>query len=404
MALMAPAFVGVVGLSVETGYWYFLQDKAQIAVDMSAYSAAVSLRNGDTADVARSKAAEEAAHYGYNGGNAEVQVTIPPRGGAGIGAKGAEVSISYNAPRFFSSLFSKEPIRHTVHARSQTKTGSPACILALNPDAGRAIELSGNASITLTGCEMMSNSLSDSAFYISGSADVDVDCVSVSGDVAQSGRAHSLHLDCAALKTRQPPAPDPYSTVPAPDLPSRCESIRDVSRSSANGGRGAYQVSAGDDGKVRFCRGLQLKSSYHFDPGIYIIDGGKFSLNASADISGDGVTFYLTGGAELKWNGRASINVTAPTTGPYAGIAVMGDRGDFNARHKINGSASSNLTGAIYTAASPLQILGNFSGEEGCMQIIASTIKLSGATNINHDCRKTGIRWAEVGGEVILVE
>ena len=66
MAVVAPGLIGVVGLGVETGYWYHLQAEAQMAADVSAYAGAVTLRNGETATIAKAVAKEEAAELGFS--------------------------------------------------------------------------------------------------------------------------------------------------------------------------------------------------------------------------------------------------------------------------------------------------------------------------------------------------
>ncbi|MEZ5959956.1 MAG: hypothetical protein R3C30_05945 [Hyphomonadaceae bacterium] len=46
--------------------------------------------------------------------------------------------------------------------------------------------------------------------------------------------------------------------------------------------------------------------------------------------------------------GSAEIDLTAPTTGTYAGVLMYGDRDQGNADNIFNGTADSNFTGALY--------------------------------------------------------
>lgn len=401
MALIAPAFVGAIGLSVETGYWHYLQDRAQAAADLSAYAGGVSLRNGDGNDRAIEDATSEAGKLGYSSFDATVTVNAPIVSGPYAGSSGVEVEITYSPPRFFSGLFSSAPITHSVRAAFRTLAGSDACILALNPNADRALYLTGSAGLTLEGCSLMSNSVSDSAFYLTGSADVDVDCINAAGGAELSGGGYSLVSDCGSPRSNQPIAEDPYASVPEPNPENYdCEDLDDVSTTSG----GVTTVSPGSDGVVRFCDGLTLKDDIAFEPGLYIVDDGSFKINSNADISGDGVTWFMTDGAEAQWNGNADIQFSAPTSGDYKGIVFMGDRSDSGALHKFNGTADSELTGAIYTAASDVEFLGDFSGAGGCLQIVADEIKISGSTEISHSCDHVGINWASLAGSLELVE
>jgi Flp pilus assembly protein TadG len=67
MALIAPAFVGAVGLSVETGYWFYIEDRAQAAADVSAHAGAMSMRRGNGHDAMRVDARGQATSLGYLG-------------------------------------------------------------------------------------------------------------------------------------------------------------------------------------------------------------------------------------------------------------------------------------------------------------------------------------------------
>lgn len=411
MALMAPAFVGAVGLSVETGYWYYLQEEAQAAADIAAHAGGVSLRSGGDTTIAIVDAEAEARALGYTSPEATVLVSSPITSGPFAGNTGVEVTIAYNPPRFFSSIFNSTEITHTVRSVAQTTTGGPACILALNPSADRALYLTGSSKVSLDGCEMMSNSLSSSSFYLTGSANIDVDCIASAGGTDLSGSGFTLSMDCNSTRTNQPPAQDPYESVPEPNPDDHsCEDIEDVWTGTAKvrGKKTVYEepytVDPGSDGVVRFCSGLSLKEEIDFEPGVYIVDGGTFQINATADVTGDDVTWYLTDDAEAQWNGSADIAFTAPTSGDYEGIVFMGDRADVSSLHKFNGTADSELTGAIYAAASDVEFLGDFSGAGGCMQIIADEIKISGSTDIAYSCDSTGIEWPTLSGDLLLVE
>jgi hypothetical protein len=62
------------------------------------------------------------------------------------------------------------------------------------------------------------------------------------------------------------------------------------------------------------------------------------------------------------------------------------------------------MTGAIYFAKENVNYLGNFSGADGCTQIVALTIEWSGHTNIKKDCSAHGMRTVPALQLVRLVE
>jgi hypothetical protein len=398
MALAAPALVGVCGLSAETGYWFYLEKSAQKAADVAAYAGAVALRNGDSKEKAIAVAMTEAELLGFDDPASIVVAVTPPTSGPNQHARAMEVTIDFEVPRFFSGIFNKESERGDVRAVAAYDTPSNACLLALDIDDPAALTISGSADVTLLSCEVMSNSIASDAVLLSGSGDLETDCVNaVGGVVVKVGGTELTLTDCNAPRQNMARAPDPYADVPEPDLDG-------VPCSSPGSGSGVVTVTAGAGGVKRFCGGLSLSGDYHFEPGVYVIDGGDFRLNSSTTVTGDDVTFFFTDGAEARFNGTATIDVAAPTTGTYQGIAFMGDRSDTSAEHRFNGTANSLITGAIYTPASRLVLNGDFSGVDGCMQLVGSTIELLGNMHISTDCEGYGLKWAQVPGSVRMSE
>ena len=154
----------------------------------------------------------------------------------------------------------------------------------------------------------------------------------------------------------------------------------------------------------RFCNGLNLTGDYVFEPGVYVIDGGDLRIGAQANVVAEGVTFYFTDGARARFNGGAEIQITAPTSGDFSGLAFFGDRDDFGVDHVFNGTAGSQITGAIYTPSSDIRFLGNFSGQDGCMQLVGYTVEIGGNANITTDCTGVGLQFPKVPSDVRLVE
>jgi hypothetical protein len=138
---------------------------------------------------------------------------------------------------------------------------------------------------------------------------------------------------------------------------------------------------------------------------IYHIDGGNLKVNAGAVVNGTGVTFFFSNGGSFDLNGGATMNVAAPTSGTYSGMLMFGSRTNSAAGEvKINGTAQSKMTGAIYFPANPLQYQGNFSGNNGCTQVVAKRVTWTGNTTVSVDCTAAGMPPISVGGVVKLAE
>jgi hypothetical protein len=259
----------------------------------------------------------------------------------------------------------------TASATAASQTASTACVLALSPSGSQAAAFTGNASLSLNGCVVMSNSLASDAVYVWGSASLTTDCVVSAGGVAiHSGLKETA---CAAPVTNAAPAPDPFAKVPAPSTSGPC-----LTASGSTLQPGIY------------CTGLRLKGDITLSPGVYVIDN-FLDVTGNTTITGSGVTLYLAGGANVTINGNTTLNLSAPTSGPYSGILFFGDRSARGGSVVFDGNANSTLTGALYFPTEAVTYKGNYGGANGCTQIVAYTVSWTGSASLNANCSSYGM-------------
>ena len=90
------------------------------------------------------------------------------------------------------------------------------------------------------------------------------------------------------------------------------------------------------------------------NPGTYIIVGGGLSVTGNGSIAGSGVFIYNTGSegtyGGIAITGNGEFNLTAPPTGPYAGILIFQARDNTRAM-SLSGNALTGITGTIYAPA-----------------------------------------------------
>lgn len=376
-ALCMPLVIGGAGFGVEVGYDYYEQVHLQQAADAGAFAGAVEQRRGSLNPVVITTGSGAAT---TNGASSADTVTITPNG---AGNNTVTASITRNEPRLFSGLFVSQPLLITVNATAQLSTAASACVLALDPSASAAINFSGNTTSTFNNCVVMSDSISSAAVNTQGSATVYVPCMYAVGGVATTSGDHLT--SCSAPQTGQGPVGDPFAGLPIPTATGNCQ--------NGNGGN----LSPG-----RYCGGLSLKNNVTLQPGTYIIDGGTFSTNANANVTGNGVTLVFLNNASISLNGNAQMNLSAPTTGTYAGFLMVGARTNTNVSNTINGNASSSMTGNIYFPAQAVGYLGNFSGSGGCTHIVAKTVQWTGNTTVSVDCSAYGLQSIPVGGVTLV--
>src|SRR5436309_14268589 len=97
--------------------------------------------------------------------------------------------------------------------------------------------------------------------------------------------------------------------------------------------------------------------------------GGVMIYNAPASSSN-------SQGINISGNSSGTINLTALTSGPYAGILFWQDRSSPVAM-SISGNGNFNMSGTFYTPDANLQISGNGNATIGS-QYISRTLSLSG--------------------------
>lgn len=384
-ALVAPVLIGFCGLGADAGYWFFRQRDLQGAADIAAYDGAVALENSADVTGITTASTAGASTNGWTSSLGTITVNTPPTSGPNQNTHTVEVLLTENEQRFFTSLFSQDPVPVSVRAVATYLQTQSACMVGLNRTKADTVQFWGNAQADFTACNIVSDSSSSSAFAVGGAANITAPCVdSVGGDYVTA----TLTLtSCSSVTTHSPYIYDPYANLPAPTVGSGC-----ANSSGSTLSQGTY------------C-GLDIGGgTTNLNPGVYVINGGTLKINSNSVVNGTGVTFYLTNGATLDFNGNATINLTAPTSGTYSGMLFYGDRTQATAVNKLNGNASTNMTGAIYFPSQEVDFLGNFSGSNGCTQVVADTIYYTGSATFSTNCSSKGMKTIPIPGSVTLVE
>lgn len=383
-ALVVPLVIAGAGFGLETGFWYHNESQLQQAADKAAYAAAVAMRAGDSTAEVNAAATLSVSDNGFSG--LTPVVTTPPTSGAYAGnANAISVRLDNDVQRYFTKVFSdEETVAESATAVALMQNGDHACVLALSTTASRAVEFGGSTDATYNGCTVMSNSLANDAVYVGGSANMTAECLIAVGG-ADVGNGANM-TGCDEPVTSAPPVGDPFADVPVP--------ANGITRTSTSGS----PLEPGN-----YTNGFTLSGTKTLQPGTYVISGGSFRINANANITGTGVTIYIKSGVDVHFNGNATMNFSAPTSGPYSGMLFFGERSS-TGTVTLNGTASSLLTGAIYFAGRDVRYLGNFSGSGGCTQVVANTILWSGNSTVNQDCSAFGMSSIQSGLTVKLVE
>jgi Flp pilus assembly protein TadG len=419
LALAVSAIVGFAGLGTEVAAWYYTKRAMQGAADAAASSAAATLAANTSAtstqmqDVGKSVAAT--MHFTDGTANTTVSINNPPATTTSLNtcsspfsAFNCYVEVVINQPQtpLLSALFlSNGPtITARAVALANIRAADQGCVLALDRNSDVGLTTIGSPSLTLNSCAIYVNSsLDPGALTMGGSASISALAAYVVGGISGGGLTTT-----DGTYTGVNPINDPYAnaTVPWPSPRPVASSGQNCDQNNWSGG-GTLSASSGK--AYVFCNGIKItgNATLNLCPGVYIVDQGSVDLHSgtlnapptSGCATTGGVTIILandTGGAppDITVNGNFTLNITAPTSGPTAGIALFEDRVSCpSCGNKINGGSTSNITGAIYFPNNAVNYTGGSStGGAVCTQLIAYTITFKGNSTFNSNCGSAGTK------------
>jgi len=397
-ALAFTGVIGFAGLGSEVGLWYFKHRTMQAAADSAALGAAQALYVNPIADYV-SEARAAAAQYGLVNGASGVSVTVnsPPLSGNYAGnAKAVEVIVSQPQTPLISAAFLDTGPTINARAVALEGAGASGCVLALDAGASASTFGNGTTDVTLTGCSLIVDSNSSSALSLVGGASISAQSASIVGGVSGASSLHTVD----GVRTHAPYVSDPYANVTMPSFQG-C----DYTSFSA---KGTVTMSPGV-----YCGGISVNANatVTMSPGVYFVDQGSFDVTGSSTVTGSGVTVVLTSStatniATADIHGGAVVTLSAPTSGPTAGLAFFQDRHAApGVTNDLSGGTTQNIVGALYFPNQKVTFAGgtDTGNGTGCMQIIADEIDFKGNANLAVNCTGRGLK--AIGGSTAkLVE
>jgi len=405
-ALMAALIMGVLGIVLDGGRLYAERHRAQLAADAGAYGAAQELRRGNrdlTHDV-RPTVVNDTSLHGFTDVNSTITVHLPPTTGSRVGnVDFVEVTIQGEVPMTFMRWFGLHNAGVAARAVAGVRRSGDACMIALDPAAGGAFQVSGNPSFHAN-CGIVVNSSANDAFQAAGSQEcVSATYIAVTGGAAAGSCVSPIPeegvlpmIDPLAHLTPPNPTGMPAGTAtgaPSADAFSEHTAIvKNIDASDANGDGGDTTVywPGYYNSEIEIQNGNAL-----FMPGIYVLEAGMKVTGGT--VSGDGVFFYninSTGNDFVDVGGEAMVNLSAPTSGVFSGMLFMGPRngnsghpgngnpGTGNSGNRVaRGNANSSFKGTLYFPSEHLDYVGNPSPMPAWAMVIANTINISGAAD-----------------------
>lgn len=374
---MMPVLIGSAGLASDSIQWTLTKRMMQRAADSGAIAGAFQLSQSSTLSVVR------AAATGDINRNDGFRMTVTPvinspatSGSFRDAASAVEVILATDMNLPFTGLIMRGPMRISARAVAEVVGNGDYCVLALENTNTPGIPIGGNATVNL-GCGMMSNAPSNTSITATGSSNVTASPVAAVGLVPPGNYATGTVRESYALPLR-----DPYRNLPDPNVTISGSASNVNNNQTRTLNPGTYSS-------------MDIQGNATLNPGTYFITS-SMRVGSQARLSGSGVTIIFTARnaasntgsiAGIDINGGASINLTAPSTGTYAGILMYQDRRATNSlTNIINGNSTSVLQGALYSPRQELQMNSTSGMNTRCLQIVARRIDWRGNNNLQNVC------------------
>ncbi len=429
-AFSVLVLIGMIATAIDVGMLFRAKRLVQRAADSGALIAAAKIGTDSTGQTGANLGATQNGFTLDTGNKAGGTVVVTPTIQTATSSTGyVQVKVTEHVPMFFIPVLKKSLQNidvSAIAAASYKLSTNDACMLGLSqtgvqvPNASGVevdgstsmiwntkvmsdISVQGSSKISAPNCGVQacgpaSNGTGNTAaaIYAWGSGNI----------VAKSNTAPSYGTDNSGSKISSTPnlkgcGGDPLAkSIPSKPTAGTCSDPSWMVNHNAGGA--AKTIDPGT-----YCNfNTSNVSTLTMNPGLYIMTN-TFSTNSGTTINGTGVTIYLANGVIANsgnytyvaggstpygvGNGT-TMNISAPTTGTYAGIAIWDGNNSASSADTFTfgGGAASTFTGSIYAPNTNL-MLGNGSGTSTLSSnIIANTITIVGGSTITNNYNPSG--------------
>ena len=428
VAIALPGLIGIGALGVETGVWFTIKLQNQSAADSAAISVGYEVIAGKTnvtGDLTR--AADEAARRnGYKGSTPAVVYPYSD----GIVTNGIAVTLQQSQGALLAAMFlSGVTVSNTAVAVIELLDNP--CILALGATS-TDVEIAASVQLDMPNCSVAANSISSSAIDLrSSTSAVAAATIVTAGEISLQGSP----IDPAAPPPEftlsspamigAPRVADPYAGTLTHTFLMSGMPVTPVCTSKSSGYVAIYAGNCAIAGNLltapqillspntRISGSWKITSGQTVDlsPGTYWVTGdltlqSRSVLKCSTcdNIKGRGVTIILnaqTGriGA-ISVASSAMLALNAPSSGPFAGLAIIQDfnglppGATYTSSHStIGGTPGATLNGLVYFPNSSMTFHGapSAAGPQ-CLLLVVGTVDIDATSRLDASgCASAGL-------------
>jgi hypothetical protein len=253
------------------------------------------------------------------------------------------------------------PIRKSATAVAGAQRNT--CLHVLDPAAPSALKLQGSPDLRAPDCVVQVNSAAIGALHAQGAPSAAVEAAYVVGTASPVRNWNPAPL------TGQTPRPDPLQgRMPWPSITADCM--------RQQGNEAVLRPGA-------YCDGLSIGGGVELLPGVYVVQQGGVRVTGRGS-RGEGVTLVLLDPAgDFDIRGGSSTSLSAPASGPWAGVAIAAKPGPAMPTSKLTGSLE--LNGTLYLPGQRLLLQGSprLGGAGDTRALIVRQLTLQGSPELS---------------------
>lgn len=360
VAFASVALLAMGALAVDVGHAYDVRNQLSMSADAAAKAGAYEIYRGNPIVTAYQAFANRVVSEDIAAGRIPASTTV------------AAVRLCSDAGATCAAGFSTNKYVEVILENTETTfLGGFAGLSSMTPRA-RAVAgfaTSSDCLVALTGgvtFDVPAGSLDASGCSMAIAGDYHADSSVTVGSVT----AASCSAGCGSnIHAPSPKPSDPLAWLPTPTsadcgngLPGTPVSVTTVNQ----------PITAGTYSSLTF--GSPNKS-LSMGAGIYCFTG-PITASKDAVITGTGVMIYIgpAGHIDLDTNG-VDINISAPTSGTFAGIAIYQDRTNSNTATLAKNTGPINLNGALYMPAALVKMKNsNYEDSHFCGVMVVGSL------------------------------
>jgi Flp pilus assembly protein TadG len=336
-ALGMTMLLAFMALALDTGTLFRAKRRLQIAADAAAVAGTLDyLYNGSTTTAAAAAKAASAQN-GYTDGSNGVSVSVsdPPTDGPNSGnAAFYEAVVTKPIPTTFMGIAGFSTVTVGARAVAGVPTAGSACIWIM-ANSGTAFDLQGSYDIEATGCGIYVNSPSSNALSVTGNG----------------GTLNAKFLDVVGSSTSihatQPTAPtldaaprkNPWGNLTGPTPSNGGCTTTDTTTTSITGS----VTGPGLNKAICYTKAVTLNGAT-LGAGTYTFENGV-TISGTVTVNSGTIDIYS---GTFNQPSNTLLNITAPTSGTYNGIALLQTATDTNDLQVQFGSNNQTLDGYIF--------------------------------------------------------